>query len=518
MEKNKKINFSIVISLISLVISFLTSFLFTKFLIKQPQIGAENYGLKTTVDSIVSFVSIFTFGMSSTFIRFQKKYPTKSNDVTSSFNIIFSIVSLFALLFGIVVIILTMNGLILKVGENGYTEDQLHQFTLILIISVCYIALSIILGVNKWFLESTKHIVIVRLVNLIVLILYPLISIIFVLNGCDMVVVTLVYSLCYLSGFIFYLVYRIIKTKDNNFTYKYATKPMVKEILIFSIFVIITVCVETLNFSVDKLILTLTLNAASLSTVYQLSVTLNQVLLSLSDTIYSPYLPFLAEDIENKNTEEVEKTYNRVSFLLLLISFLLLVGFVCCGKEFVNIWVGEEIGVDNSQIVYYFTIITFSTWPLYGVAKFSTLLHRFSNKHKESALVYGISFIIHLIFTFSLLKVLGMWACIIGTFASMLFVGISYIFLNKKMILIRQKELLVSFIKFLVICLISILPTLLLGHFVLDKINNVFLIFFTKGAISVILFVLGMVLLFHKEFKLLIVSVINKIKGRHNEI
>lgn len=86
--KKKKISLSVIISFLTLIASFLISFIFTKFLLSSKQIGDINYGLKTTVDSFVSFVSVFTVGMSSTFIRFYNRYndDKKRSDISFQFN------------------------------------------------------------------------------------------------------------------------------------------------------------------------------------------------------------------------------------------------------------------------------------------------------------------------------------------------------------------------------------------------------------------------------------------------
>ena len=135
-KRNKKISFSIIISLLTLIASFLTSFLFTKFLLSQPQIGDINYGLKTTADSFVSFVSVFTFGMSSTFIRFHKKYQNDEEKIFSSFNLITTIIAFIAIVFGIILCILTLNHIILDPAKGVYTEKQVYDFFLILVISI----------------------------------------------------------------------------------------------------------------------------------------------------------------------------------------------------------------------------------------------------------------------------------------------------------------------------------------------------------------------------------------------
>ena len=495
-SKNKKISISVVISLLTLIASFLTSFIFTKFLLNQPQIGDENYGLKSTVDSFISFASIFTFGMSSTFVRFHKKYFSKEKEVISTFNLITTIISILVVLFGVVLCILTVNNLIIDPSKGMYSKQQVHDFLLILIISISFTCLSIILGNSKWFLESEKHVVFVRLVNLIVVIAYPIISTIFVLMGANMVVVTLIYSIVYLIGFLAYLFFRIRKTKTISFfSYKYFDKQIMKEIIIFSIFVILTSCVETFNHSVDKLILTLSFSA-SLTTLYQLSLTLNQVLLSLSDIIYAPYMPYLAEDITNNNQENVQKTFNHVTFILIFIAFFILSGFVGCGKEFIHLWLGAE-----RELVYYFVIILFSTWPLYGMVKFSILLHRLSNKHFISALLFVISFILHLIITFSLIRVIGVWACICGTAFSSLVLGITFIFYNKNKLQISQKEYLINLLKMGICSIVSIGMILLISFWFRDAFSNTNLVLtmLIKGAITVLIFFVVFAICYFKK-------------------
>ena len=484
------------ISVFTLIVSFLTSFLFTAYLLEQPQIGDVNYGLKSTADSLTAFVSVFTAGMSSTFIRFRKKFANEEKAVVSSFNVITSCLAFITLLFGVVLIVLTANNLILDPNDGVYTEQQVHDFLIILVVSISYVALSIVLGNNKWFLESDKQIVFVRLVNLAVVAAYPIIGTVCVFFGGDMTLVTVIYSACYLAGFLCYLIARIKQSKNFSFLqYRYAKKEIIKEVLVFSFFVVISVCVETFNHSVDKLILTKVFTA-SLTTIYQLSMTLNQVLLSLSDIIYAPYLPYLVDDIQEKRTDKVQRTYDKVNLFLLIMSFALLSGFAACGKEFVYLWLG-----DGKELVYYFTITIFLTWPLYSMVKFSTSLQRLYGKHVKSSLLYLASFLLHVVITFSLIQFIDAWACIIGTAASMLFLGISFIFYNRKYLGLSQKKYLLSLLKLSIVSVVSIAASLLFNY-VLESIGlGSLVLFLAEGVFNVVVFLAAFSVLFFNNVK-----------------
>lgn len=497
---NKKIRISIVISIISLFASILLTFVFNKFLLDQPQIGDVNFGLKSTVDSLTSFVSIFVLGMSSTFIRFHRKYEHDEKSLFSSFNIIVLVIAGLALIFGLVLVLLSVNNVILDPSKGIYSQKQVHDFVIILVVSLLFLILSIILSCNKWYLESIKSIIFVRVVNLVCIITYPIISIIFVLCGADMIGVTIIYSAVYLCGFLSYLIYRLIKTKKQNpFVIRGFKKEIIKEILIFAFFVVIASFIETFNHSVDKIILTIGFGAAY-TTLYQLSMSINQVLLSLCDTLYAPYVPYISDDAKNNDVASTQQTYDKVSFLLLLLSFTLIIGFFAAGKDFVILWLGEA-RID----VYYYALIIFLAWPVYCIAKFSLQIHRAYNKHYKSALLFVLSFVVHLIVTFSLVWLVGVWACIIGTAISMLFLGISFIFYNKKAISLKQKYVIETIVRFclasIATCLLMYLFNNLIAH---ANIESHFLLLLIKGFVSVCLWAVFICFVFFKKIKLLV--------------
>lgn len=498
-QKKKSISISVVISLFTLIASFLTSFIFTKFLLSCEQIGDINYGLKTTADSFVSFVSIFTVGMSSTFIRFHKKYADDEESVFSAFNLITLIISLIAIAFGVILFVLALNNIILDPAKGVYTQQQVDDFAAILAISISYVSLSVVLGNSKWFLESTKNIVFVRIINLIVVILYPVLSTIFVLMGANMVIVTLTYSATYLMGFLSYFFFRIKKVKSFKFIkINKLKKSLIYETLVFSLFVVLTSSIETFNHSIDKLVLTISLNAASLTTIYQLSITLNQVMLSLTDIIYAPFLPYIAEDVVSNNQDGVQKTYDRVNLLLLLLSFLIFTGFAVCGREFVYIWVGEQ-----KEMVYYFSVLLFAIWPLYGTVKFSNSIQRLSAKHYKSTILFIMSFAIHVAITLIFVKSIGIWSCIVGTVAGNVFLGISFIFYNEKYLHIKQSLYLKNFLTLTICSMVTISLALALSHMIKTSFTDLSTIgiLLIEGFISIVLFSVSIIIAYWKKAK-----------------
>lgn len=494
LTKKTNIIISVTLSVISLVASLLTSFVFVGFLLKQPQIGDINYGLKTTADSLISFVSVFTVGMGSTFLRFKNKYHAEESKIISAFKLIMFVFSLIIILFGIIIVILTYNGLILS--PEKYSQSQIYDFIFIFIISILFTVLSCIFGIYKWHLESEKHIIFVRVINLACILLYPTIATPLVLSGAKMTIVTLIYSGCYLAGYISYFLFKVLRLKKiNHFSFRIIDKQIIKEVLVFTVFVVLISGIQTFNTSVDKLLLT-TILTANFATIYQLSMTLNQILLSLENTLYAPYLPYLAEDIADSRTKQIQSTFDKISSILLLLSFTLLVGFTFVGKEFVEFWVG----IDHID-VYYLTIIIFAAWPFYCIVGFSTSLHRLADVHRKTILFHLTSFLIHLVATISLIKFIGIYACALGMFVSMTFLGVSLTIFNRKKLGISQKSFFKKILFFSIASVVCLSISFTIKYFNLFGINNFSVLsrLLIYGVIVVVVWLVTLSIVFYKK-------------------
>ena len=68
--EKKNIKFGVLISYLTIVLSVICSLLFQRFLIRSPNVGEEQFGLYAFVNSIISWLSLLTFGATSSYIRF----------------------------------------------------------------------------------------------------------------------------------------------------------------------------------------------------------------------------------------------------------------------------------------------------------------------------------------------------------------------------------------------------------------------------------------------------------------
>lgn len=500
MSEQNKINISVIIGTVALIVSMLTSIFFTPFLLQT--VGDADYGLKSLSDSFVAFVSVLTTSMASVFIRFHKKYGLKGEGkVLGAFSIIFLVIAGIMVVFGLVLLGLTWGGVLLP--SDLYTQDQVHTFAVILSITLLYTVLSTLLGLFNYYDQSNKMLILVRVIDLLVVIGYPAISIPLLLNGGNIIGVTLVYCLVYFAGYVGYAIFAIRKRRQNVKEHPEISKvskssfSLIKEILVFSLATVLISVSVTINSSIDKVILG-SFSGAEAVTIFQLSMTLNQVLLSASSVLYVPYLPAATEGYVDNDMKKVQSIFTRCSTVLAFISFSILFGFIFAGQDFVNAWVGE----DYSQ-VYLNTIIIFAFWPVYGIARFSDSLSKCADRQKMMIVIFATGLALHLVITLSTIWFIDMWACVIGLSASMLYISIASFIFDVKVLKVSIKPLMINLIKFLIAGGVAIGICFLLDHFALagHYPSNYWLSTIVKCLMFVALWILMLVALFFKETK-----------------
>lgn len=506
MSEQNRINISVIIGTLSLIASMLTSIFFTPFLLER--VGDSEYGLKSLADSFVSFATVFTTGISSVFIYFHKKYGVEGEGkVIGAFNIIFSVIAGVIIIFGLVLLGLTSAGILLS--SELYTAEQIHTFAVILAITILFTAASTILGVFRHYDESNKLLIIVRLIDLLVVVAYPTISIPLLLNGANIIVITSVYVSAQLGGYLAYAVFAIARRRKN-----YRENPdisriswpsfaLIKEILVFSLATMLISAFVIINSSVDKIILG-AVSGAEAVTMFQLSWTLNSVLFSASSVLYVPYLPAATESYITGDMKKVQSIYTKGSTVLAFVAFSVLFGFIFAGQDFINAWVGEE-----KAEVYVNTIILFSTWPIYGIARFSDSLSKCANRQKVPIVIFGTGLALHLLITLSLVQLIGIWACFIGLSGSMLYMSIAFFVFDVKILKVNIVPLMRNLLKFIVAGAISLAISFLLDRFLLNGLypSNYWLSTIMKCLIFLFFWIGSLVALFWKETKAIFISI-----------
>ena len=137
------------------------------------------------------------------------------------------------------------------------------------------------------------------------------------------------------------------------------------------------------------------------------------------------------------------------------------------------------------------------------MVRFSNSLQRLSAKHYKSTILFIISLVLHIGITFAFAELIGIWSCIIGTAVGNIFLGVSFVFYNKKYLQLRQNLYLKNLFILSVCSVISVGLTFLFSLAIKSNsvdISNVYLMLI-EGFTSVFLFSLLIIVTYRKKVK-----------------
>lgn len=446
----------ICISYLSLACSLILYILYTPFLLKH--IGDIQYGLKSFVDSITSWMTVLSSAMASSYIRFAtiEKKKNADNGLSTVNGVYFGLFSLAALLsvcVSIIVFVLFSSG---TIPLNNYSSEQKDLILALLVISSSIVILSIFSSLFSLFEEFNQKYIWLRTVSLLTTVLHAVVAIPFLLHGCNVIAVVL----CTLGVNVFFLLLNLVYCfKHLKFRFLFlrdtSTKSLIRSIIVFSFYILLNTLVDEINNNADKIILGF-LSTPQMVTRYQLGMTFSTYMAVASVAVSSSFIPRVNYLVANKRYEEVNKTFLKVSKIQMIVVFTIIGGFASCGKDFVFAWVGTD-KIDAFYVG--LTLLFLDSVPL--TENIGIEVQRAMNKHKFRAFAYIIialiNVIISVILVYCLPKDKAILGCLIGTvFAAISGTWISMNIYNEKAIHLPIKQYFREYSKYLIITVFSV--------------------------------------------------------------
>ncbi len=408
----------VILSYISLAVQMAVQLLYTPVMINL--LGQSEYGLYTLVGSVVSYLSLLSFGATGAYVRFYMRFH-KSGDnegifrLNGMFMTVFMIMSVVALVCGCI-----LAGFTPQILGDKLTVSELGKAEILMYILVFNIALTFPSSLFDSIVSAHEQFIFQRALNLLSVIFNPLICLPLLLMGYDsvaVVAVTLVISILKLAVNAAYCLGKLkISFRFGSFDFS-----LLREIAVFSFFIFINLLIDQVNWSVDKYILG-RVSGTSEVAVYGVSAVINSAFISFSTAVSSVFAPRVnrivsenGSDVKSRLTEIFTKV-GRIQFMVL---GLIASGFVFFGKYFITeIYVTAEY--ENAYYAALFLILPLIV-PL--IQNVGIEIQRAVNKHKFRSLVYLVMAFINVIISIPL----GISFGCIGTAAG---TGISLVVAN----------------------------------------------------------------------------------------
>ena len=357
-------------------------------------LGQSEYGLYSLVASVVSYLSLLSFGMTSSYLRFYSRYKVTNDhkgeaSLNGMFLVVFICMSLIAIVVGFVLSLFPV-----QIFGNKLTAEELEKSQILMRILVVNIALTFPSSIFDSIVSAHEQFVFQKLLKIATVVFNPFICLPLLMMGYDsvaIVIVTTFLTIIHLCVNVWFC----IKKLNTKFMLRNFNFGLLREIAIFSSFIFINILVNQINWSVDKLILGRTLGTNEVA-VYGVSADINSLFISLSSTISAVFAPRINKISAENNFDKNEKyttLFIRVGRIQYLLLMLVASGFVIFGKYFIT----KIYLSDTYEMSYYAAMLLILPAMIPSIQNLGIEIQRAENKHKFRSIAYLIMAILNII-------------------------------------------------------------------------------------------------------------------------
>ena len=377
-------------------------------------LGQSEYGLYSLANSVVGYLSLLTFGLGSTIVRYVAKYRAEGNKEGEE-----KVIGLFLLMYSVLAIFVLIGGAVLSdnvetIFHRGLTDAEISKITILIRIMSFNMAISFPISVFGSIIMAHERYIYRQAVNILSTVAVPCANIVILYMGYGSIGMTMVSTgLQFLMlplnvGYCFCILK--IRPKFRKLPIK-----LIKEIISFSVFVFIGSIVDMLFWSTDKLILGM-LTSTAVVAVYNVGSTFNSMMTSISTAFSGVLMPKTTGMItKGATSEQLTELFIRIGRLQYLIIALALSGFIVFGHDFILLWAGK-----GYEEAYYIALVTLIPLSIPLIQNTGLSIVTAQNKHQFRSMVYLIIAIANVISTYLVVPLMG-------GFGAALCSGISYI-------------------------------------------------------------------------------------------
>lgn len=514
LSDSKNIKLGVVLTYISMIVSFLGTLLVTNKVLTY--VGDYNYGLYSFVNSITSWLSIFSAALIASYLRFSSiEAKTTGGDISRINTYYFKMLlflGLIILLSGSFVLLVL---LISRVNFLDYSWEDSEMMYYIFFFSVFNIALTMPISIFPLYITYKKEFVFNKLVVIFTsiisflgnfLIAYFTKNIVYIsLYTIVITVITFLFNYFYSKRVLGISFVKVAISQD---------KQLVKRIILFSSILLLNSVVDQINSNMDKTLLGIYSTPENV-TLYQVGHQFAVYLLVMSTAVSSVFSPTINSLVVDGNDDEVNRLFLKISHFQLIIVCLISFGFCASGDSFVRWWIGD------SRIEAYYVgaiLMLLNIAPL--TFNSSIEIQRAKNKHLFRAITYVLAALLNVGLSIVFLNVFSkehsVFACLLGTAVS---ITISHWILtniyNAFVIKLPIKAYLFILMKYIIFGALSFSAVYFLNKYCLAKIiSKDLLLFVIKGSIYVAIFTALVVSLDYKFISPYLKSFINRFRKK----
>lgn len=332
--QRKQITMGVLFSFISVFINMLIGIVYTPLLLNK--LGQSQYGIYSLCISVVGYLTIINGGANAAYVRYyvQGKNGNKSIKLINGiFFKIFFILSIIAFIIGTVI---TLNATFIfgsKIQSDEYTIVK-RCFGLLTII----VTIEIFTSFYSSLLVANEKFIYVKGIVILTAVLKPLLTIPFLLNGYNCIIILIV-RLIISSLVLFFNIFYCYKTIGIPIELKAYERILYFDIFQFMFFIVLQSIFDQLNWQIDKFILARVSGTSAVS-LYSVGSLLNTYFVTIASAVTTVFIAEVNRNVDYK--EKVNAILLKTSKIIAYIVFTIMALFIFIGDKFIILWAGAE--------------------------------------------------------------------------------------------------------------------------------------------------------------------------------
>ncbi len=336
-DSNRQIKLGAAISYVAIFFSIAAGLIYTPWMIGI--IGQSQYGLYILATSVISFFTM-DFGLDEAVSRFLSRYNAEGNKERA--RDFLGITFKMYLVIG-VLIFLALLGIFLFI-DNIYTEltpIELQQFKIVFSIAALFSIVSFPFMPLNGILISNERFMFIKSVGLLYKVLIIVTMVVALILGYRLYALVVVYAAIGILMIAYKLTY-VRKSNLISVNFRAKDKNMISSIFRYSIWTTIIIIAQRFIINITPTILGVFAGSVQIS-LFAIAMTIQGYVWIFADALNGLFLPKVTRmTLDNKNSTEVENLMIKVGRIQLILSGLLIVGFLTMGREFIILWLGAD--------------------------------------------------------------------------------------------------------------------------------------------------------------------------------
>ena len=398
-KQKNQLRIGVVLSYINLGISCIIPFMYTPVMLRI--LGQSEYGLYSLANSVISYLTLLTFGFGSTVIRYISKYRAENNKegVQKTFGLFLGLYSIAAIIVLVVGAIISFN--VEGIFHKGLTGTEIDKIHILILIMTFNTALSFPLSVFTSVITSYERYVYRKVIDMISTIAAPVFNLIALYMGFASV------GMAFTSTILQFIMlplnmgycFRVLKIAPR---FGRISPGLLREMLGFSFYAFLGTLVDLLFWSTDKVILGMLASSTAVA-IYNVGGTFNNIVINLSTSISGVLTPRITGMVvTDTGTDKLTELIIRDGRLQYLIIALIISGFTVFGQSFIFLWAGTDYAGS-----YWIAILTMFPLCIPLIQNTGLSIVTAQNKHKFRSIVYLIVAVLNAVSTYLVVPIMG---------------------------------------------------------------------------------------------------------------